>query len=51
MSGMNQFRTSKSSEKHQLGRDNEDFGTEVLQVEAVECSGEKLQFVKLLQIF
>jgi len=48
---MNHFRTSKNSEKYQLGRNNEAFGAEVLQMEAVECSGEKPQFAKLLQIF
>ena len=44
MSGMKRFRTSKNSEKHQLGLNNEAFGTEVLQMEAVECSGENPQF-------
>ena len=50
MSGMNHFRTSKNSENHQLRRNNEAFGTKVLQMEVVECSGEKTQFAKL-QIF
>lgn len=51
MSGMNHFRTTKNSEKHQLGRNNEAVGTEVLQMGAVECSGEKPQFEKLLKYF
>jgi hypothetical protein len=50
MSGMNHFRISKNSEKRQLGRNNEAFGTEVLQMEAVKCSAEKPQFTKLLKI-
>jgi hypothetical protein len=51
MSGMNHFRTSRNSEKHQLGCNKEAFGTGVLQMEAVECSGERPQLVKPLQIF
>ena len=45
------FRTSEDSEEHQIVRNNEAFGSEVLQMEAVECLGEKPQFTKLLQIF
>ena len=51
MSRMNHFRARKNSEKLQLGRNNEAFGTEVLQMEAVKFSGENPLFAKLLQIF